>query len=263
MSTPGAFAPTEEQQALAETVRALLERTPAERAWSLLCGQVGVAGLAVPEEYGGVGATPAEVAVVAHELGRELTPAPLLGSTVLATHALLASGDGAACARLLPSLAEGTGTAALAWTGTDGRWDPDTAACTAVAGADGGTVSGTAHYVLDGDTADTLLVVARGDTGSGEAGDLGLFEVDPAATGVTRTHTPTMDTTRRLAVLTLDAAPARRIGTGDFRPALHRVRDLACAVLATEQAGTAERALELTVAYTREREQFGRPIGGF
>lgn len=248
-----ALTPTEEQVALAETIRTLLRKTEPQDAWPLLCEQVGVPGLAVPESYGGAGAGPAELAVAALETGRELTVAPLLGSTVLATHALLESADESACERLLPPIAEGRSVAALAWTSAEGRWDPDTAACT----ADGGVLEGTAHFVLDGDTADVLLVVAR-------AGDeLALFEVEPAGQGVSRRHTPTMDASRRLAEVRLTRAAGRRIGTGDFRPALHRVRDLACAMLAAEQAGAAERALEITVAYTKEREQFGRPIGGF
>lgn len=244
---------SEEQQELATTVRDLVQNTPPEHAWSLLCEQVGIAGLAIPESYQGAGAGAAELAVVAAELGRELTPSCLLGSAVLGTQALLESGDEAACSRLLPALAEGTSVAALAWVDTDGRWDPDTAACV----ADGEVLNGTAHYVLDGDTADVLLVVAR----IGE--ELGLFEVDPTASGVQRVHTPTMDTTRRLATVTLNSVQANRVGEADFRPALRRIRDLGCAILAAEQAGAASRALEITVAYTKEREQFGRPIGSF
>ena len=92
--------------------------------WPRLCTEIGVAGLAIPERYGGAGAGPAEIHVVMEELGRSLTPAPMLGSAVLATQALLASGDEAACARLLPALADGTAIAALAWTTPAGHWDP-------------------------------------------------------------------------------------------------------------------------------------------
>ena len=91
--------------------------------WPRLCGEIGVAGLAIPERYGGAGAGPAETHIVMEELGRDLTPAPLLGSAVLAAQALLASGDEAACQRLLPAIADGSAIAALAWTTPAGRWD--------------------------------------------------------------------------------------------------------------------------------------------
>ena len=95
--------------------------------WPRLCGEIGAAGLAIPERYGGAGAGPAEAHIVMEELGRALTPSPLLGSAVLAAQALLATGDEAACQRLLPAIADGTAIAALAWTGraaagTPARW---------------------------------------------------------------------------------------------------------------------------------------------
>ncbi|KAA9158253.1 acyl-CoA dehydrogenase [Amycolatopsis acidicola] len=239
---------TPEQDALRETVRAVLERH--SEPWKVLCEQVGVAGLAIPEAYGGLGCGLGETQVVAEELGRALSSAPFLGSAVLAAHAVLEAADETAARRLLPAIAQGA-IATLAWTTADGTWHPDQAAVT----AKGSTLDGSAHYVLDGDLADILLVIA--DTGE----ELGLFEADPAQ--VRRIHSTTMDETRGLAVLEFTGVAGTRIGTGDFRPALHRVRDIACATLAAEQAGAAARALDITVAYTKQREQFGRPIGGF
>jgi alkylation response protein AidB-like acyl-CoA dehydrogenase len=239
---------TDEQEALRDAVRGAVERHA--EPWKVLCEQIGVAGLAIPEAYGGTGSVLREVQIVAEELGRALSPAPFLGSAVLATQAILATGDEAAAARLLPRLAGGA-VAALAWTTEEGAWDP---AGTAFS-ADGSVVDGRASYVLDGDLAEILLVIA--ETG----GELGLFEVEPDQ--ARRIPSPTMDETRRLAEIELTAATGLRIGAGDFRPALHQVRDIACAVLAAEQVGAAARALEITVAYTKQREQFGRPIGGF
>jgi len=225
--------------------------------WRRLCGEIGVAGLAIPQRYGGAGAGPVETHIVMEELGRDLTCSPMLGSAVLAAQALLASGDGAACQRLLPAIAGGTAVAALAWTARDGHWDPGLAACTARPAAGDWVLAGEAHHVLDGDRADVLLVAARApDT-------IALFEVDPRDRGVTRGAAPTMDTTRRLAVVRLDGAAGRRAGSGDGRAALARARDLACIALSAEQVGAARRALELTVAYTKTRVQFGRPIGAF
>ncbi len=259
---------TAEQQDLRDAVRGLLARNgpPADgtadgRAdrgsrWRRLCREVGVAGLAIPECYGGAGAGPAETGVVMEELGRDLTRSPMLGSAVLAAQALLASGDDAACARLLPAIAAGSTTAALAWTTRAGHWDSGEVACRAREAGGGWELDGEAHYVLDGDTAGVLLVAAR------TPDQTGLFEVDPGQDGVCRTASPAMDMTRRLAVLRLTGARGRRVG-GDAVGALDRARDLACLALGAEQVGAARRALDLTVGYTMTRVQFGQVIGGF
>ncbi|AEF39392.1 acyl-CoA dehydrogenase family protein [Hoyosella subflava] len=229
--------------------------------WSTLCGQVGVAALAIPEEYGGLGAGIRELQIVAEELGRGLTPTPFLGSSVLAARSLVHCADEDANRRLLPPIAHGTATATLAWTGVDGQWRTDSAAFRAEHCGEGSYhLSGTAEYVLDGDTADCVLAIAHID---GENEQIGLFEVDIRAPGVVRTATPTMDSTRRLASVALTRAVAKRIGTADFEPALNQVRDEVYAVLAAEQIGAADQALADTVSYSKERVQFGRPIGSF
>jgi alkylation response protein AidB-like acyl-CoA dehydrogenase len=260
--------------------------------WQRLCGEIGVAGLAVPDRYGGAGAGLVETCIVTEELGRSLVSSPMLGSAVLAGHALLASGDEQACQRLLPGIASGATVAALAWAPQAGHWDPAgpafaarQAGPTASAHPDeplprdvgplrpinpsraGGTseggsghgwvLTGEAHHVLDGDTAGVLLAAATTPDGTG------LFAVDPEHPAVSRRPVTTMDTTRRLAVVTLEGAPGRCLGPGAGTRALARARDLACVALAAEQVGAAQRALELTVAYTKTRVQFGRPIGSF
>ncbi len=166
---------TTEQEDLRLAVRGLLDRhakapasAPAavQRRWHRLCTEIGVAGLAVPERYGGSGAGPVEVHVVMEELGRSLISSPMLGSAVLSTQALLGSGDDEACARLLPALAAGSGVAALAWTTAAGHWDPAEVACrarpdAAHRAAGGWQISGEAHFVLDGAQASVHLVAAR------------------------------------------------------------------------------------------------------
>ena len=225
--------------------------------WQRLCGEIGVAGLAIPERYGGAGAGPVETCIVIEELGRGLVPSPLLGSAVLAGQALLASGDEQACQRLLPGIASGATVAALAWAPQAGHWDPADPAFAAHESGHVWVLTGEAHHVLDADTAGVLLAAARAPDGTG------LFEVDPVHPAVTRRAVTAMDTTRRLAVVALEGAPGRSVGPGAGIRALARARDLACIALAAEQAGAARRALELTVAYTKTRVQFGRPIGGF
>jgi alkylation response protein AidB-like acyl-CoA dehydrogenase len=254
---------TEEAQALRDAVRTLLTRRSGPEAvraamasplgyddklWSTLCEQIGVAALTIPEHYGGAGAGLAEACVVLQELGRTLTPAPMLGSAVLCGEALLRTGNDEACERLLPGIAAGTAIAALAWSAVDG---PGTPALT----ASGSGLDGRAHYVLDGDLADVLLAVARTADGAG------LFEVPVG--GVRRDRVPTLDPTRRLAVVDCAGTPARRLDTGGFAPHLRKLRDTAVVAVAAEQVGAAAHALELTVEYTRQRRQFGRPIGSF
>ncbi|MEQ0559808.1 acyl-CoA dehydrogenase family protein [Amycolatopsis sp. NEAU-NG30] len=254
---------TEEALALRDAVRSLLARRSGPEAvraaigsppgyddklWSTLCEQIGVAALAIPECHGGAGAGLAEVCVVQAELGRTLTPSPMLGSAVLCGEALLLAGNDEACERLLPGIAAGTTVAALAWSDVDGRWTP--AVTASAAGLDG-----RACYVLDGDTADVLLAVARTDDGTG------LFEVPVA--GVRRERVTAVDPTRRLATVEFAATPARRLDFGGFTGPLRKLRDTAVVAVAAEQVGAAARALELTVEYTKQRRQFGRPIGSF
>lgn len=164
---------TEDQAALRASVRDLLSKhsdSAAVRAaitteigydaalWSKLCEQIGVAALAIPEEFDGVGAGLGEVHVVQEELGRTLTPSPMLGSAILAAQALLLSGDDDACSRLLPGVASGESTLALCWAGAAG-WSTFGVEATEDA------LTGTASYVLDGHVADTLLVLtADGST---------------------------------------------------------------------------------------------------
>lgn len=249
---------TEEQEELRSAVRSLLARHKGPAAWRPLTEQIGVAGLAVPEKYGGAGCGAREVHVVMEELGRELSPVPCLGSAVLAVQALLASGDETACARLLPRLAEGRAVGALAWA-EQGSWDPSAIRAEASPGS-GGTwrITGVKEYVLDGAEADVLLVAAR--TGAG----VSLFQVAEDGAGVRREAVVTMDLTRSQARLFLDGAEGRLIGPeGEGDRVLRHVLDLACTALAAEQVGAAERCLEITVAHAGDRIQFGRPIGSF
>ncbi|UVE94601.1 acyl-CoA dehydrogenase family protein [Dietzia sp. B32] len=259
-ATPGVD--TEEQAALRQSVAALLEKrsdSAAVRAafasdhgydpalWSTLVDQIGAAALSIPESHDGAGATWVETHLVCEELGRRLTPSPMLGSAVLSAQAVLASGDEAACARLLPGIAAGE-LAALCWAGLDGWATPGVR-------ADGTTLTGTAHHVLGADTATTLLVVAvTGD-------DVGLFELPADADGVTVTRVPVMDPTRTLARVEFDGAAATAIAT---RPSfLARLRAAAWAAVSAEQVGAARAVLDATVRYTQERTQFGRVIGSF
>jgi alkylation response protein AidB-like acyl-CoA dehydrogenase len=254
---------SEEHRALRDAVRGLIAGYPARTAieqpagydaglWQRLCKEIGVAGLAIPEAYGGARATLLESHIALGEWGRQLTPGPMLGS-LLATQALLRAGD----EELLPALCTGDRIAALAWQGE-------------LSAEKGDRLSGRAHQVMDAEAADMLLV-ATGDA---------LYEVAADAPGVTVEPADVLDATRRLSDIGLDGAPGRRIGDGSDRIGggsdrrgggsdrrggglLSWLRDLACVALSAEQIGAASRAFELTHEYVQQRVQFGRPIGSF
>jgi alkylation response protein AidB-like acyl-CoA dehydrogenase len=220
--------------------------------WRQAVGQLGLSGVAVPAEHGGAGGGPAELAVVLEETGRALLPSPFFATVALAGQALVASGDDAAQARWLPGIAAGSLTATFAVTEESGSWQPEDVTTTAT----GGTVSGTKMFVVDGDSAALLLVVARTEAG------LGLFAVDGAAPGVTRTRLDTLDLTRRLGRIDFDAAPAVPVGPAGDAVVRHTL-DLAVVALAAEQVGGAQACLDAAVEYAKVRVQFGRPIGAF
>ena len=248
-----------------QQVRAAIEtdRGYDEDLWRQMASQLGLTGLALPEEYGGDGFGFTELQVVLEELGRALTPSPFLASVVLAAGAILATGDEVAAKAYLPGIASGQTTAALAIAESGGLWSFDALTTTArPASADGGStgwlLTGTKQLVLDGATAGLLVVAAH--TGHGPA----FFAVQADAPGLTRTALKTLDLTRPMATLTFSDTPATLIGTaGAAGPALDAVLDRAMTALAAEQAGAARACLEASAAYARERHQFGRPIGSF
>jgi alkylation response protein AidB-like acyl-CoA dehydrogenase len=269
---PLTFSP--EQLAFREAVRSFLaDKSPEDEVrrlmatdegydaavWAQLNEQLGAAGLAVPEEYGGSGYTFRELAIVLEEAGRSLLCAPLL-SSVIASSAITASGDVLAAKELLPGIAQGTTIATVAFTHAGQDWDSQGATATARQAGEAGswTVSGTAAYVIDGHTADLILVPAS------TPGGLSLFAVRAGEDGVTRSLLPTLDQTRKLAKLEFSGVPARLLGPeGAAAGTLDDVRRVAAAALASEQAGVAEAAKEMAVQYAKERVQFGQPIAAF
>jgi alkylation response protein AidB-like acyl-CoA dehydrogenase len=209
--------------------------------WRTLAGEMGLAGMAVPERFGGGGASLREAAVVLEELGRGLAPVPFLSSAVVATTALLAGDE----QDLLAKLAAGESVAVLAV--------PLSASVgvAATVTVDGGRLSGRVSSVADALAADVLLVPT----------DDGLYAVDATADGVTRTPVVSFDLTRPLADLTLNGTAGRRVAQGP--DAVSAALTVAAALLASEQLGVAQWCLETTVEYVKIRHQFGRPIGSF
>jgi alkylation response protein AidB-like acyl-CoA dehydrogenase len=225
--------------------------------WRALA-EMGVVGLIVSEEYGGVGAGPVELERVTEETGAALYCGPLISSGVLAAGLIQALDDEGAKSRLLPGLADGSRIATAAITGPRGGWTADDVSVTAAMADAGWAASGKASFVTHGQIADVILVAARTPDG------IGIFEVEPGAKGLSIKPLPVFDHTLRLAEVTFEATPMRRLPSN--RPAWEGVEealDLVRVALAGEQAGAAKRALEFTVDYAKTRAQFGRLIGSF
>jgi 3-oxochol-4-en-24-oyl-CoA dehydrogenase len=263
------FSPSEDAENLRAVVRGFLEKQSTERdvrrlmetdsgfdpdVWIRAAQELGLHGLALPEEFEGSGASPVELGVVFEEMGSALFCGPFLSTVGLAATALLEIGDPEAAAEYLPGIAAGTTTATLAWAGPA----PAQSSLTAEGQADTWRVSGRAPIVVDGSTAALVLVAATTPAGPS------LFALAGPDTALSRTPLTPMDSTRRLAALRFDAAPARLLGSnGEAAGALSRTLDLASLYLAAEQLGGAERVLAMAVEYAKTRVQFGRAIGSF
>ena len=226
--------------------------------WQQMAVQLGLQGLALPEEYGGSGYGFIEQIAVLEEMGKALLCAPYFSSVVLAGTALVQSGDETAKRDLLPGIADGSTIATLAWVENPTQWGTGSLSATAKRSGDGYTIDGTKTLALDGHTASLILVVAQAD------GGLSLFAVEASAIGLTRRKLETLDMTRKVAALEFARTPARLIADeGAAAGILERTLRLAAVALAAEQVGAAQKCLDMSVEYARLRVQFGRPIGSF
>ncbi len=267
------FAFSEEQEELRSIVRQFLEAKSPESAvreqmesesgydpdvWRQMAEQLGLQSLTIPEEFGGQGFGYVELVVVLEEMGRALLCAPFFSSVVLGANALIHSGDDAAKSEYLPGIAAGETIATVAFTEANGRWDESGIEATATADGDSFRINGEKSFVLDGAVADLIVVAARTAEG------VSLFAVAGDVDGLSRTNLPTMDQTRKQAKLVFDGVAATPIGElGKGWEILSTVLDLASVALAAEQVGGAQRCLDMSVEYAKERVQFGRPIGSF
>ncbi|WP_375485680.1 acyl-CoA dehydrogenase family protein [uncultured Mycobacterium sp.] len=251
------------EQALRDSVRHLLaDRCPLEAVmrlydvappdfsgvWKELAADLGVAGLLVPEELGGAGASSREAAVVMEEIGRAVAPVPYLSSAVLATVALLQAGD----TETLGGLASGELTAALAVPLTTAPGDPVSGVSV---GADG--LTGEVTSVAGAAEADVLVVPAAGSDG------LELHTVMRAGAGVDVSSVLAFDMTRPLASVRFSGASSSQVGAGSAEAALAAALQTGAALLASEQLGVAQWCFDTTRDYVKQRKQFGRAIGSY
>jgi alkylation response protein AidB-like acyl-CoA dehydrogenase len=231
--------------------------------WREINDQLGLSGVHIPEEYGGQGFGFVELGIVLEEMGRALTCAPYFSSTVLAATAILNAGTEAQKTALLPPIALGERVATLAFTEPNGRWDSCGIEATATPSGDGFRLDGVKSFVLDGHTADLIVVAARRPGSAGDQG-LSLFAVAGDAPGLSRRPLKVLDPTRKQARLEFQAVEAQLLGeeAGGAGP-LDRTLTQAAACLANEMVGGAERLRESALDYAALRFQFGRPIASF
>jgi alkylation response protein AidB-like acyl-CoA dehydrogenase len=230
--------------------------------WKKLNQELGLTAIHIPEAYGGGGFGQADLAIVLEEMGRGLLCAPFL-STVLAANAILNAGTEEQKRALLPAIASGEKTATLAFSEDDGRSDAEGVAMTATQSGATWRLEGTKSFVLDGHTADLIVVLARRPGSQGEDG-LSFFIVDGNSPGLERKRLKTMDETRKLARLTFNSVEARLLGeAGAAAAPFTRTLQQAAVLLANEMVGGAERLREDALAYTKMRMQFGRSIASF
>jgi alkylation response protein AidB-like acyl-CoA dehydrogenase len=227
--------------------------------WQVLCSQIGIAAIALPEHLGGAGYGADALGVVAHELGRVLAPVPLVASTVLATGLLVHFGDSDPDVQArIDGLLDGKRTAAAAITGDGGRWDRTSITLTAHQAGDSWSIDGVVRHVLNGAAADDLVVVAI------HSGEPTVFLLDAAADGIVVEQQDVLDPTRPAATIAFTGVTATLLSTeGPVDHIIEHHLDVALAVLSAEQVGACERVLEIAVDYARDRQQFGRQIGSF
>ncbi len=229
--------------------------------WRQLAEQIGVQGLALPEELGGAGYGDLELGIVLEEAGRALVCAPLFSTVVLAAKTLVRSENSAAQKSYLPRIAAGECIATLAWIDEAAGAAGDPSAPTPVTAreVDGSwRLDGVKLFVVDALAADLLLVSAQ------VGGEVALFALEAGSAGLERSPMSTLDLTRRQGRVTLNGARAELlVESGRAATVLARVLDEARVLLSLEQVGGTEYCLELAVEYAKIREQFGRPIGSF
>jgi len=275
------FGFTEEQEELREMARAFLSECSSSeqvheamdrpegfdpKVWERIGAELGWPAVIIPEEYGGIGMTYVELIALMEEMGKALLCSPFFSTVCLAVNALLEAGTEEQKQTLLPEIAEGQQTATLAFSEDNGRWDASAIEAIAKKEGDGFVLNGRKSFVIDGYTANQLIIAARSEGSQGEEG-ISLFLVKSDTPGLVIKKLDTLDQTRAHASVDLQdvQVPASALmgEEGAAWPALKRTLDLAAIALAAEQVGGAQRCLDMSVEYAKERVQFGRKIGSF
>jgi alkylation response protein AidB-like acyl-CoA dehydrogenase len=275
------FAFTEEQEMIRDTAAAFLAEVSTSEAvrramateqgydaalWTRICTEMCWQTIHLPERCGGLGLGYVELVATMEQMGRYLLCSPFFSTVCLAGNALLVAGSEAQQAQWLGRLCEGTLTATVAFNGGAQSWDAQAITATWRRDAGGYVLNGDYRYVIDGHTAQLLIVAARAEGSSGEEG-VSLFLLPAETAGVTRQWLPTVDQARKQAAVqmrdvTLQADALMGVQAEGWA-SLAKVIDLATIALAAEQVGGCQQLLDMTVAYTSERVQFNRTIASY
>jgi alkylation response protein AidB-like acyl-CoA dehydrogenase len=227
--------------------------------WSRMAEEMGLQGLAIPTEFEGSGATVLELGIVMEEMGRTLSAEPLFATCALAVPLLLYFRDDPVAADYLTRIATGELVATVAYSSADGSWETSGDSTSAVQVGGGWHVTGESRFVLNGEWAQLLIVIAATPDG------LSVFAVNVPDAGVSITSVSTLDLTRPQATVTFSDTPAVLLGgaPGHAPAALKATLPIVIALLAAEQTGQAQAVLDMSVQYAKDRVQFDRPIGSF
>ena len=275
------FVFTEEQEMIRDTAAAFLAEVSDSAAvrramgteqgyepelWGRICSEMYWQAIHIPEAYGGIGLGYVELVAMMEQMGRSLLCSPFFSTVCLAGNALRVAGSEAQQVRWLAQLCDGTLTATLAFNGGSSRWDAESITATWRHEGDGYVLDGDYRYVIDGHTADLLIVAARAEGTTGDEG-ISLFLLPAATSGVSRQWLATMDQARKQAAVQLNGvsltADALMGEPGQGWTSLSKIIDLATIALAAEQVGGCQQLLDMTVAYTSERVQFNRTIASY
>jgi len=275
------FAFTEEQEMIRDTAASFLAEISTSEAiraamateqgydsalWQRICSEMYWQAIHIPEEYGGMGLGYVEVVATLEQMGRYLLCSPYFSTVCLAANALLVAGSDAQKTEWLGRICEQGTTATVAFNGGINDWGAESVTATCRREGDDFVLEGEYRYVVDGHSAELLVVAAR-EQGSVGAEGISLFLLPANSEGVSRQWLPTMDQARKQATVRLDKVrlgQAKLLGAaGEGWQPLAQVLDLAAIALAAEQAGGCQQLLDLTVEYTSERVQFNRTIASF
>lgn len=275
------FSFTEEQKMIRDTAEAFLaeisssdsirkamatEQGFEDEIWQRICSEMYWQAIHIPEEYGGLGLGYVDLVVMLEQMGRYLLCSPFFSTVCLGTNALLVAGTPEQKQSYLSQICEDSLTSTLAYTSSNGKWGANAVQGLVKNKGNDFVLNGTYRYVPDGHTAGLLIVAARNEGSTGEEG-ISLFAIPANTSGVQTTWLPTMDETRKQAeVVLVDVILNKDHLMGEQGKAwsqLNKIIQLATIATAAEQMGGSQQILDLTVEYTKEREQFGRPIAGF
>lgn len=275
------FAHSEDQQLIRESARAFLtaQASPAqvraalaapcgydEGLWRRMSGELGWTGLAIPQDCGGMGLGWVELCILQEEQGRRLVASPFFATVALAAPLIDAAAAGAQRQTLLRRIASGEVRIGCALSGTDGRPPCAGLSVELAAAGDAFTLNGVSDFVIHGDAADLLLVLARSPGSSGDAG-VSVALIPATSAGVAVYPHVMLDLTRPMSRVQFAGVRLERtqlLGEpGTAAAAVHRALDRARIALASEALGGAEHVLEITTEYAKQRIQFGRAIGSF